>query len=487
MRDRGSPDGKERVLVLGAGVCGLYAALELATSGIPVTLIEKEQAPGGLAAGFRYGENYYDLGVHMLHGFDREILDQVRDIMGTESIAVELNAKIRWFGKDFRYPLQFRDMFGGVPLFELIHCTTGLLVAEMRNRFSRMEPVNAEEALIQLYGRPLYEFFFKEFTERYWGMEPAQLSASFIKTKMPRLLIRDAVLNALWKVGFRRKSDFGVPSALSTETLHYSRNGAEAMPRFLVEAVRQAGGEVLLGHEVTNLELPGATGSCRVTLVDEAGSVRRRDAARCLSTLPLPHLIGMLDPAPPSAVLDAARWLEYRPIVIYGLLVRKRKAFDALYIYFRNRMFHRIGEPKNAGMKVVPDDHTVLIVEMTCDVGDGKWCGDADSVARMKQELEEEGICSPDEIVEQHISRSAQGYPIFSLGFESHLDVIRGYLESESVGSLISTGRQGAFCYPNMHGAMRMGADAAGRLLEQFAAAETDHQAGAVAGKMAAG
>ena len=63
--------------------------------------------------------------------------------------------------------------------------------------------------------------------------------------------------------------------------------------------------------------------------------------------------------------------------------------------------------------------------------------------------------------------------------------MLTGHLES--VGMLISTGRQGAFCYPDMHGAMRMGADAAGRLLEQFAAAETDDQAGAVAGKTAAG
>ena len=55
------------------------------------------------------------------------------------------------------------------------------------------------------------------------------------------------------------------------------------------------------------------------------------------------------------------------------------------------------------GMLDAMEDHTVLIVEMTGDVGDGKWCGDADTVARMKQELEEEAICSPEEIAEQHI------------------------------------------------------------------------------------
>ena len=197
MTDSGDSDGEGRVVVLGAGVCGLYAALELTASGLPVTLIEKNRVPGGLAAGVKQGNNHYDLGVHMMHGFDREVLDKIRGLMGEESIAVALNAKIRWFGKDFRYPLQFRDMLSGVPLLELGRCVAGLLLAETRNMLKTVEPANAEEALVQLYGRPLYEFFFKDFTERYWGTVPARLSASFVKTKMPRLLIRDAVLNAV--------------------------------------------------------------------------------------------------------------------------------------------------------------------------------------------------------------------------------------------------------------------------------------------------
>ncbi|KMO35894.1 CrtD protein [Methylobacterium variabile] len=37
----------ERVVVIGAGIGGLVAALKLAASGVPVTLVEKEAAPGG--------------------------------------------------------------------------------------------------------------------------------------------------------------------------------------------------------------------------------------------------------------------------------------------------------------------------------------------------------------------------------------------------------------------------------------------------------
>ena len=63
-----------------------------------------------------------------------------------------------------------------------------------------------------------------------------------------------------------------------------------------------------------------------------------------------------------------------------------------------------------------------------------------------------------------------KAYPIFALGFEQHLDTVVDYLKP--VTTLCSTGRQGAFCYPNMHGAMRMGADAARAILDQLSPVE---------------
>ena len=459
-----------RVVILGAGVCGLYAGLELSSSGVPVTVIERETSPGGLAAGLKLGQNHYDLGVHMLHGFDREILDRIRQLMGSESTPVELNAKIRWIGREFRYPLQFKDMVSGIPPLVLARCIAGLLVSEAKNRMRKVEPANAEEALIQLYGRPLYEFFFEQFTTRYWGTPTAQLSAAFIKAKMPRLAVRDLVLSALQKIGISKKSDFGVASALADETLYYSPSGAAAMPRVLAESICKAGGEVLLGHCVSGLNMLGTNGPYRVVFNDQSGRQYQREASHCISSIPLPRLVEILDPAAPQAVRNAASRLKYRSIVIYGLLVRKRTALDALYIYYRNRMFHRIGEPKNAGLQTCPADHTVLIVEMTCDIGDGRWTGDADTKKQLFDELAQEGVCTADQIVEQHIMRCPEGYPIFTLGFEQHFDTVVDYLEP--VTTLCSTGRQGAFCYPNMHGAMRMGADAARAILEQLTTVE---------------
>lgn len=455
------------VAILGGGPCGLYAALTLAKAGKKVTLIEKEVVTGGLARGHKRGENYYDLGVHMLHAFDQGVFETIKEIMGDERIEVPLNAKIKWAGSFYRYPLQFGDMVKGMNPFVLAQCCFGLLAYQAWYKLRPKAPKDAEEALIQLYGMPLYRFFFEEFTTRYWGFPPTQLSATFITTKMPRLSAVDVIKKVLAKFGIKDKSIHAVESALSEEILHYSDKGAEVMPRLVAAEIERLGCIVVRGAEV-----------CGVTL-DESGqhatAVRYRDAENgtettiscdhVISTIPIKDFLGAFGEHAPVDVRDSAEFLKTKAIAVYGLLVNKAKAIDALYIYYRDKAFHRVGEPKNAGLKVTPADHTVLIVETTCEIGDAKWNGDDSAKDAIFADLEREGICTRDQVVEVNLLRTPHGYPIFGLGFEPHLEKVNGFVNA--IKNVQTTGRQGGFCYPNMHKAMRMGADAADRVLAQ--------------------
>ncbi len=77
----------------------------------------------------------------------------------------------------------------------------------------------------------------------------------------------------------------------------------------------------------------------------------------------------------------------------------------------------------------------------------------------MVRDLEAEGLLQGRDIVEVHLVRAEEAYPVFDLGFEEHQALLTEQVEG--LHNALSTGRQGAFCYPNMHTAMRMGADAA--------------------------
>ena len=453
------PATSNHTVILGGGPCGLYAARVLTRAGHSVTVIDKGDRPGGLATSHKRGENWYDMGCHMLHEFDQEIYHDIMGMMGEESIPVQLDAKIRWAGNFYRYPLQPKDMLRGINIFTLAYYVAGLFGAQIRNNLVPWIPKNAEEALIMLYGQPLYKFFFRDFTHRYWGIHPRDLSATFITTKMPRLSAVDMFKKWLAKVGIKDRTIHAVDSALHEETLHYSRTGAEAMPRAIAKTVVASGGTVIQDAEVTRVIIDESTQRVKAVRYTRDDVEHEIACDECISTIPVPHLVQRADPPPPPDVQTAAHGIRYKPIAIYGLLVKKEKCFDSLYIYYRDRMFHRVGEPKNAGLVVNPPDHTLLIVETTCEAGDEKWQGTDDAKERIYTDLAAEGICTRDDVVETHLLRGETGYPVFSLGFEPYLEKVQSWVNS--VPNLQSVGRQGGFCYPNMHSAMRIGAKAA--------------------------
>ncbi len=443
----------EHLTILGAGVCGLYAALTALRQGARVTLIEKNEHPGGLAAGFKRGANHFDQGVHMLHAADAGIYQDLAQLMAEERLPVTLDARIRWNNRSFRYPLKGLDILAGMNPFQLVRCTFGLTLAEVKNRLKHTQAaaLTAEDALIATYGAPLYRFFFEDFTHKYWNIHPSELSAEFVRRKMPRLNVLDLVKKCLPRFLDRKSKGSIVESALADETLHYSATGAETLPRVLAREVGKLGGIIHYGAKISKIS------PTHVHLSDQTVPYQR-----LLSTIPLPSLIDCLAHAP-AAVRAAAQHLHYKPIATYGLLVSKEKCLEGLYTYYRNRIFHRVGEPKNAGLKITPPDHTVLIVEMTCDRLDSKWNDTPETRQSVLADLTAEGICHPDDITEWHHFTNPHGYPIYRLDFEKHLNIVQHWLDSQD--HLRSTGRQGAFAFPGMHQAMRMGQVAADSLL----------------------
>jgi protoporphyrinogen oxidase len=236
------------------------------------------------------------------------------------------------------------------------------------------------------------------------------------------------------------------------------------MPRHLARVITEAGGSVVQQAEFSQLVI--GEGRVRAVRFIKDGAEHEVECDHCISTIPLPWLVHAAKPQPPAEITEAAAKIRYKPIAIYGLLVKKPKCIDALYIYYRDRAFHRVGEPKNAGLQVTPADHSVLIVETTCEVGDEKWQGTEEVRQRIFSDLEIENICHKEEVVEVNLLHCETGYPVFALGFEPHLEKVRDWIES--IPNLQSVGRQGGFTYPNMHSAMRMGAKAAQVVLDRL-------------------
>lgn len=454
------PNFHPRVLIIGSGVCGLYAGLTLARAGADVTILEKEPRIGGLAAGFKFGGNFCDFGVHMLHAFNQEIFEDCAALMGEERIEAALDARIRWGETSCRYPLRFKDMLKVMPLLTLSRCVLGLLIAEVTGAKNRSGINNAEDALTAFYGAPLYEYFFEEFTHKYWNIHPRDLSAEFIRRKMPRLSAVDVLRKIL---PFKKKNHSDITeSALDIETLHYSKTGSETLPRSLAHEFTKLGGTLLTESHLSNISLTPCQAS-----YSHQNQEYQWQGDHMINTAPLHTLFSLLGNEAPKRLHSAVAQLKYKPTVVFALLVNQEKCLNGLYTYYRNRTFHRIGEPKNAGSIVKPDGNTILIVESTCELDDYKWQGSDGYKKEIIADLEEENICQAEDIVSWNLMRSPYGYPIYTNGFDNHLNQLQAWIDQQS--NLNSTGRQGGFCYPAMHTAMQLGKNAAQEIIGHHA------------------
>lgn len=276
--------------ILGGGVCGLYAAHQALKLGAEVSLFEKESSFGGLAAGHQIDGNWFDLGVHMLHAFDKEVFQVCKEAMAEERVEVPLKSHIKWGGRLYHYPLRGRDILAGIPPFTLSRCLTGLLLAEFESRFPNRPPgEDAESALIKLYGAPLYEFFFEDFTHRYWGIHPRQLSAEFVRRKMPRLSALDVLKNLLEKLRLAQPRD-ATEGALRFETLHYSRTGSETLPRSLACQIAKKGAQLHSNSPILRISHKDNF----ITSIETKQGQHGSSGTKFLSTIPLPLLVSSL-------------------------------------------------------------------------------------------------------------------------------------------------------------------------------------------------
>ncbi|MDH3718852.1 MAG: FAD-dependent oxidoreductase [Planctomycetota bacterium] len=455
----------KHVVVLGAGMCGLYAARKLAQAGVRVTVLEKMDRVGGLAASMTRDGVNFDLGVKHLHAHDADIFQDIQSLMGADLLPVRLRAKVKFGDRFRRYPLKLADLLLGIPPWRILWLFGGLSLQQLKNNFRRRDPANAEEALIQLYGGPLYRYFFREFTHRYWGIPPTRLSAQFVSRKMPRLGAVDLLRKLLVKIGLRARYDTEVENALAEETLYYSKDGAIAIPRRLAETIQQDGGQVVTSATITSIKWRGDR--VRGVCYDGPDGPQSIACDHVINTIPIVSLIRLLGATVPADVRDAAARLQHRPLVVYGLLVNKPTVLDALYVYYRNCMFHRIAEPSQSGLDTGPEGHAALLVEVTCVMGDDVWNDAPSARDRLLADLAAEDVVTADEIVAIHHQRSAFGYPIFALGFEQHHQRVQAFFDT--ITNFDSIGRQGGFCYPNMHETMQQGANVAQRLIEATA------------------
>ena len=190
----------------------------------------------------------------------------------------------------------------------------------MKSRLLQRKPeVTLEDFFINRFGDKLYRTFFKDYTEKVWGVPCAQISAEWGAQRIKGLSITKALVHALLKP-FRSKGDTRQKDVETSliERFLYPKFGPGQMWEEATKQVTARGGEVHLQHRIVELHTSGrrVTG---VTVRDERdGSTRRVDCDQFVSTMPVKELTAMLRPDDSSiagiaSALALSRFHDGRP------------------------------------------------------------------------------------------------------------------------------------------------------------------------------
>ena len=436
-----------QAVIVGAGVAGLAAGLRLAEGGRYLPhLLEKEDRPGGLAKSLHFKGVSSDLGPHRIHTEIPEVARLIEAIAAPSLYTVQRTSHIYLRGAWMHYPPRPLEMTRRLGAGRMTRFALGY--AGERLRPTPGEPTY-EILMRRAFGRPLYEFLLRPYSEKTWKIDPGQLHADTARVRVSAGSLAKMITRL-----FRRERR-GRETAL--KEFRYVRGGAETLVRHLWEHAQQRGARLQTNQPVGRLELDD---NGNVRAANHGNGPERSTGRVFLSTIPLPLLLGRLLPERPelSEARRAAEGLEYLNMIFVCLIVRRKIISGDNWLYFPepDLIFNRGYEAKNFDPAMGPEDKSVLCLEITFRQEDPiARESDQALLAAVTEQIASTGLFGAHEVEEGLVYRLPWAYPLYRLDYAQRLQVVFDGLRR--IPNLLTLGRQGLFNHNNMDHSIYMG------------------------------
>lgn len=450
------------VTVLGAGPAGLAAALELAESGVGVTVIERQQQVGGNATSFDFGGINVDYGSHRLHpASPPQVLERIRKLLGEDLLTRPRHGRIRLMGRWIHFPLRPVDLL--LRMHPRFAAGVGIDLARKALPSSGIHGTETFASILEKgLGKTICSEFYFPYARKIWGLAPDQIS--------PIQAYKRVSAGSIGKMLKRLLPGSGSGGASTKGIFYYPRHGFGQICTALHEAAVNAGATVHLGANVSEIRLAGPD---RQVLYEQNGSTHTLATNQVYSTIPVTLLTQLVDAPVPAEVVTATEALGFRSMVLVYLLLDQDRftEYDAHYFPGEEFPFTRISETKNYSDRSEPAGRTSLCAEMPCFLNDAIWSLSGPELAdHVSAGLARAGLPLTAKILDVQVRRIAHAYPLFSTGYEQHFALLDNWVDQ--LDGLLSFGRQGLYVHDNTHHAIFM-AQAAVRCLQQDGTIDT--------------
>lgn len=502
---------EKTAIIIGAGPAGLTAAYELLDkTDIKPIIYEESDYIGGISKTINYKGNRIDIGGHRFFSKSEQVMDwwmnilplqgaparddgvlgrdvplateySFKDIHSNETVKIPapdpeevdkvmLNrsrlSRIFFLRSFFDYPVSLNyNTFSNLGIIR----TVKIGLSYIKTSFHQIKPEKSlEDFFINRFGVELYHTFFKDYTEKVWGVACSEITADWGSQRIKGLSITKAITHAL-KKSFTRDSSISqknVETSLIGQFM-YPKLGPGQLWEEVARIIEENGGTIHKNHRVTGIITEEDQVSGINVLDTTTGETHKKTGDYFFSTMPVRDLINSFESNVPGDVSEAANGLMYRDFITVGLLLDELKIKNEtktptvnnivpdnwIYIQERDVKLGRLQIFNNWSPYMVKDENDTWIgLEYFCNEGDELWSMSKDEFSEFAiSELAKIDIIDPADVKDHVVIKVKKTYPAY-FGTYDHFPMIKEF--TEGFENLFLIGRNGMHRYNNMDHSM---------------------------------
>ena len=492
-------------IIIGAGPAGLTAAYELLDrSDIKPIVLEADTCVGGISRTVNYKGNRIDIGGHRFFSKSDWVMEWWLKMIPIEgqndgsstddSIEISYQNKkktlnlselklsddeasekedhimlvrnrisrIFYLKKFFDYPLKINmntvQKMGFFRIFKI-------MLSYLKARLFPVKPEsNLEDFFINRFGRRLYKTFFKDYTEKVWGVGCRDIPADWGRQRIKGISISKTIKHAL-KGTSKKSSDISQKETETSliEKFLYPKFGPGQLWESVADKVSKMGGEVHMQRKVVRIDRNENT-IRTVTTVDENGKEETWEGDYFFSTMPVKDLIASMKQEVPQDVNQVANDLSYRDFITVGVLLNKMNDPDGssnrivkdnwIYIQESDVKVGRLQIFNNWSPYMVEkeSEHIWIGLEYFVQEGDDFWNLEDDKLKEFAiSELVKIKLVEPEDVLDSVVIRVPKTYPSY-FGAYKDFNVVQEF--TDTIDNLFLVGRNGMHKYNNQDHSM---------------------------------